>query len=162
MINTKEKFNEAIASESIIKIRVFLDNCILWDTLNKKEIKEYVEILSSKSINGKPVFEKDNNIDLEQFKDTQEDLDNLYAESMLNYSKEKYLHRLKIADRLSNHNNKNTNISTENKSHNTATKTIAKTDTKGSVSNSKKKLALAALVVGVGAVVIYLVIKKLN
>lgn len=158
MINTKEKFKEAIASENIIKIRVFLDNCILWDALNKEEIEDYVEILSSKSINGKPVFEKDNNIELSQFKDTQEDLDKLYAELMLNYSKEKYLHRLKIANKLSKINDNNTNISIQKKSSNA----IVNTNKSVSVTSLKKKLALATLVMGVGAIVVYLMIKKLK
>lgn len=158
MINTVEKFNEAIASESIIKIRVFLDNCILWDALNKKEIEDYVEALSNKFINGKPVFEKDNNIDLSKFKYTQEDLDNLYAESMLNYSKEKYLYRLKIANRLSKLNNNNTNISIVNKSSNID----AKNNKRELLTNQKKKLALATLMIGVGAIAVYIMIKKLK
>ena len=158
MINTVEKFNEAIASESIIKIRVFLDNCILWDALNKKEIEYYVEALSNKFINGKPVFEKDNNIDLSKFKYTQEDLDNLYAESMLNYSKEKYLYRLKIANRLSKLNNNNTNISIVNKSSNID----AKNNKRELLTNQKKKLALATLMIGVGAIAVYIMIKKLK
>lgn len=158
MINTVEKFNEAIASKSIIKIRVFLDNCILWDALNKKEIEDYVEALSNKFINGKPVFEKDNNIDLSKFKYTQEDLDNLYAESMLNYSKEKYLYRLKIANRLSKLNNNNTNISIVNKSSNID----AKNNKRELLTNQKKKLALATLMIGVGAIAVYIMIKKLK
>lgn len=159
MMNTYEKFEEVLNNNDIASIRSFLDNCILWDGLYKEEIEKYVEELSDKKINGEPIFQADDGMDLSKFKINQDDLDKLSTESMFNFSEKKYRHRLKIANELSKISEKE--LERKDKVQNKIEVTNEYSNKSKVEIDEKKKIALAlGLLMGVGAIVAIMLMKK--
>lgn len=157
MKNGIEKFKEVKNTRDVLTIRAFLDNCILWDGLYKQEIEKYVEELKDIKINGEPIFQEDDGMDLSKFRFSEEDLARLSTESMFNFSLEKYNKRLEIASELSKIKEKELS-----KEYKTQERIIYGNESEGSDSVKKSKNVSISILIGAGALIATLLLLKMK
>lgn len=94
----KNDINELLVSKDSEEMRAFLNNCLLWNAEDIDTIKKCVDEFSK--VPG--VFDKHDNgkLDNNKNKYTNEYLIDLNTELTFNFSKERYLHALNVANYL--------------------------------------------------------------
>lgn len=94
----KNDINELLVSKDSNEMRAFLNNCLLWNAEDIDTIKKCVTEFSK--VPG--VFDKHDNGELDNNKNkyTNEYLIDLNTELTFNFSKERYLHTLNVANYL--------------------------------------------------------------
>lgn len=94
----KNDINELLVSKDSEEMRAFLNNCLLWNAEDIDTIKKCVDEFSK--VPG--VFDKHDNGELDNNKNkyTNEYLIDLNTELTFNFSKERYLHALNVANYL--------------------------------------------------------------
>lgn len=157
----KNDINELLTSKDSEEMRVFLNNCLLWNAEDITTIKECVKEFSK--VEG--VFDRHDNGELKKNKEnyTSEYLIDLNTELIFNFSKERYLHALEIANYLELKNlksKKNVQVSKNNITNIKVNEVKKKRNSQPQVQRKKDSSLIIPIVVVIILIIILMIIIK--
>lgn len=147
----KNDINELLVSKDSDEMRAFLNNCLLWNPEDIDTIKKCVNEFSK--VPG--VFDKHDNGELDNNKNryTNEYLIDLNTELTFNFSKERYLHALNVANYL-----EVSNLAKERKVQASRSNSIKEENEKKKKSIQKQEKKSSSIILLIIAVLILLII----
>lgn len=147
----KNDVNELLVSKDSDEMRAFLNNCLLWNAEDIDTIKKCVNEFSK--VPG--VFDKHDNGELDNNKNryTNEYLIDLNTELTFNFSKERYLHALNVANYL-----EMSNLAKERKGQASRSNSIKEQNEKKKKSIQKQEKKSSSIILLIIAVLILLII----